>query len=41
MGKAYGVHSAVNKLLIVNREINPGRITVTYGGADQRGPVSV
>jgi LUD domain len=26
--QAYGVHSAVNKLLIVNREINPGRITV-------------
>lgn len=26
--QAYGVHSAVNKVLIVNREINPGRITV-------------
>ena len=26
--EAYGVHSAVNKVLIVNREINPGRITV-------------
>ncbi len=25
---AYGVHSAVNKVLIVNREIVPGRITV-------------
>ncbi len=25
---AYGVHSGVNKVLIVNREINPGRITV-------------
>jgi LUD domain len=25
---AYGVHSAVNKVLIVNREITPGRITV-------------
>ena len=26
--EAYGVHSGVNKILIVNREINPGRITV-------------
>jgi len=26
--EAYGVHSGVNKVLIVNREINPGRITV-------------
>jgi hypothetical protein len=25
---AYGVHSAVNKVLIINREISPGRITV-------------
>jgi hypothetical protein len=25
---AYGIHSAVNKVLIVNREIAPGRITV-------------
>jgi hypothetical protein len=25
---AYGLHSAVNKLLIINREITPGRITV-------------
>jgi L-lactate utilization protein LutC len=25
---AYGIHSAVNKILIINREINPGRITV-------------
>lgn len=25
---AYGVHSAVNKVLIINREIDPGRITV-------------
>jgi L-lactate utilization protein LutC len=25
---AYGIHSAVNKVLIINREINPGRITV-------------
>ena len=25
---AYGIHSAVNKVLIVNREIRPGRITV-------------
>jgi LUD domain len=27
---AYGVHSAVNKLLIINREITPGRITVVF-----------
>lgn len=26
--EAYGVHSGVNKILIVNREISPGRITV-------------
>jgi hypothetical protein len=25
---AYGVHSGVNKVLIINREITPGRITV-------------
>jgi len=25
---AYGIHSGVNKVLIINREINPGRITV-------------
>jgi hypothetical protein len=25
---AYGIHSAVNKVLIINREITPGRITV-------------
>jgi L-lactate utilization protein LutC len=25
---AYGVHSAVNKVLIINREVTPGRITV-------------
>ena len=25
---AYGIHSSVNKVLIVNREINPGRITI-------------
>ena len=25
---AYGIHSAVNKVLIINREIVPGRITV-------------
>jgi len=24
----YGIHSAVNKVLIINREITPGRITV-------------
>jgi hypothetical protein len=27
---AYGVHSAVNKILIINREISPGRITVVF-----------
>ena len=27
---AYGIHSAVNKLLIINREIEPGRITVVF-----------
>jgi LUD domain len=26
----YGIHSAVNKLLIINREIAPGRITVVF-----------
>ena len=26
--EAYGIHSAVNKVLIINREITPGRITV-------------
>jgi hypothetical protein len=26
--EAYGVHSAINKVLITNREINPGRTTV-------------
>jgi hypothetical protein len=25
---AYGIHSSVNKIAIINREINPGRITV-------------
>ncbi len=25
---AYGIRSAVNKILIINREVNPGRITV-------------
>jgi len=25
---AYGIHSAVNKVVIINREITPGRITV-------------
>ena len=25
---AYGIHSGVNKILIINREVNPGRITV-------------
>ena len=27
---AYGIHSAVNKVLVVNREITPGRITVVF-----------
>ena len=27
---AYGIHSAVNKVLIVNREVTPGRITVVF-----------
>jgi hypothetical protein len=27
---AYGVHSGVNKVLIINREISPGRITVVF-----------
>jgi len=26
--EAYGIHSAVNKVLVINREITPGRITV-------------
>jgi hypothetical protein len=26
----YGIHSGVNKLLIINREIAPGRITVVF-----------
>jgi hypothetical protein len=25
---AYGIHSGVNKILIINREITPGRISV-------------
>ena len=25
---AYGIHSGANKILIINREVNPGRITV-------------
>jgi hypothetical protein len=28
--EAYGVHSGVNKILIINREIVPGRITVVF-----------
>src|SRR6266566_3226576 len=27
---AYGVHSGVNKVLIINRELVPGRITVVF-----------
>ncbi len=27
---AYGIHSAVNKVLIINREAAPGRITVVF-----------
>ena len=27
---AYGVHSGVNKVLIINRELGPGRITVVF-----------
>ena len=27
---AYGVHSGVNKVLIINREYTPGRITVVF-----------
>jgi hypothetical protein len=27
---AYGIHSAVNKVLIINREFTPGRITVVF-----------
>src|SRR5438132_1625990 len=27
---AYGVHSGVNKVLIINREIVPGRVTVVF-----------
>lgn len=26
----YGIHSGVNKVLIINREITPGRITVVF-----------
>ena len=26
--EAYGIHSGVNKVLIINREVVPGRITV-------------
>ena len=26
--ETYGIHSGVNKVLVINREINPGRITV-------------
>jgi LUD domain len=26
----YGIHSAVNKVMIINREITPGRITVVF-----------
>jgi hypothetical protein len=26
----YGIHSGVNKLLVINREITPGRITVVF-----------
>src|SRR3989475_2130208 len=29
---AYGVHSGVNKVLIINRELTPGRITVVFVG---------
>ena len=27
---AYGIHSGVNKMLVINREISPGRITVVF-----------
>jgi hypothetical protein len=27
---AYGIHSAANKVLVINREITPGRITVVF-----------
>src|SRR6266481_3566467 len=27
---AYGIHSAVNKVLVINREISPARITVVF-----------
>jgi hypothetical protein len=27
---AYGIQSAVNKVLVINREANPGRITVVF-----------
>jgi hypothetical protein len=27
---AYGIHSAVNKVLVINREYVPGRITVVF-----------
>jgi hypothetical protein len=30
--EAYGIHSAVNKVLVINREIVPGRITVVLVG---------
>jgi hypothetical protein len=26
--EAYGIHSGINKVLIINREVVPGRITV-------------
>jgi hypothetical protein len=31
---AYGIHSGVNKVLIINREITPGRITVVFVDED-------
>jgi len=27
---AYGVHSGVNKILVIDRELTPGRITVLF-----------
>jgi hypothetical protein len=27
---AYGIHSGVNTVLVINREISPGRITVVF-----------
>lgn len=27
---AYGIHSAANKVLVIIREITPGRITVVF-----------